>query len=52
MVTNVNYFSGEPMLRPVRYEINFDAPSDVYFAEQTVSGHVLLEMAEPVNLKG
>ncbi|KAF2346558.1 Arrestin-like N-terminal, partial [Trinorchestia longiramus] len=40
------------MLRPARYEIFFDAPGDVYFADQTVTGHVLLEMQQPVNLKG
>ncbi|XP_018020018.1 uncharacterized protein LOC108676457 [Hyalella azteca] len=42
----------ELMLRPARYEICFDAPGDVYFAEEMVTGHVLLEMKQPVNLKG
>ena len=46
------YFAEEPMLRPVQYEILLDAPGDVYFAEQTVTGRVLLQTDQPVNLKG
>ncbi|XP_037786438.1 arrestin domain-containing protein 17-like [Penaeus monodon] len=32
------------MLRPVRFEIVFDAPGAVYFSSQTITGHVRLEV--------
>ncbi|XP_047493442.1 arrestin domain-containing protein 17-like [Penaeus chinensis] len=41
-----------PMLRPVRFQIVFDAPGAVYFSAQTITGHVLLEVEEPITLKG
>ncbi|KAK3871123.1 hypothetical protein Pcinc_023687, partial [Petrolisthes cinctipes] len=40
-----------PMVRPERYEIMFDAPGGVYFSNQTVSGNVVLQVTQPVNLK-
>ncbi|XP_045138302.1 LOW QUALITY PROTEIN: arrestin domain-containing protein 17-like [Portunus trituberculatus] len=41
-----------PMLRPKKFEIRFDAPGAVYFSTQTITGSVLLEVTEPINLKG
>ncbi|XP_053640537.1 arrestin domain-containing protein 17-like [Cherax quadricarinatus] len=41
-----------PMLRPERLEIQFSAPGAVYFPQQTVTGKVVLQVAEPLRLKG
>ncbi|XP_071547693.1 arrestin domain-containing protein 17-like [Panulirus ornatus] len=41
-----------PMLRPEKFEIEFDAPGAVYFSQQTITGKVLLHVREPLNLKG
>ena len=41
-----------PMLRPKKFEIEFDAPGAVYFSTQTITGKVVLQVTEPINLKG
>lgn len=40
------------MIRPKRFEIEFDSPGPVYFSDQVVGGKVILETDEPMTLKG
>ncbi|XP_068216039.1 arrestin domain-containing protein 3-like isoform X2 [Palaemon carinicauda] len=41
-----------PMQRPKTFAIEFDAPGAVYFSTQTITGNVVLNVEEPINLKG
>ncbi|XP_066945548.1 thioredoxin-interacting protein-like isoform X1 [Macrobrachium rosenbergii] len=41
-----------PMLRPKTFAIEFDAPGAVYFSAQTITGNVVLNVEEPISLKG
>ncbi|XP_069173930.1 arrestin domain-containing protein 17-like [Procambarus clarkii] len=52
--TNISVYqlANTPMVRPQRFEIQFDVPSGVYFSKQTITGNVVLQVAEPLNLKG
>ncbi|XP_064098042.1 uncharacterized protein LOC135209263 isoform X4 [Macrobrachium nipponense] len=41
-----------PMVRPKTFAIEFDAPGAVYFSTQTITGNVVLNVDEPICLKG
>ena len=52
LIHSTNIISDEPMKRPKRFEIEFDAPGNVYFSEQAVTGKIILDVTEPIRLKG